>query len=503
MRLLSTAAVWHLSLAGILLAAALTSPSVAGSPALRAGTDCDTLPDDALATPAKKRGPSSGADRKAESISLGRRIFVHNFARPESWTGPEPLGERGDGLGPVFNEVSCATCHHQEGPGGGGTNEFNVEILSFLLPPNLSRRDRVRQLAAARDVHPGFSAVQRTLVLHQYALDPSDSAESYDQWRALLVGREDLQTHRSSREAFRWTREGVTLQTAFRQTPALWGLGAIDQLRQRGGDRIRAAIVSFQRNDRDGVSGRLPRTSSGEPGWFGWRGHVATLQDFTRQACANELGLEVPGQVEPSHPLASPQNHRRAQRRDHFDLTGDQVAALTSFVASLPRPVQVLPEDAHAVQEIRRGEELFHEVACATCHVPNLGPLRGVFSDLLLHDLGSRSADEAAATPELVPGISLSFQPDRQGSNYSGPAIPRALPRQIVQTNHEQEWRTPALWGVADSAPYWHDGRAATLEDAIVLHEGEAEPSVNRYRALPGSSKEQLRQFLSSLRAPE
>ena len=47
------------------------------------------------------------------------------------------------------------------------------------------------------------------------------------------------------------------------------------------------------------------------------------------------------------------------------------------------------------------------------------------------------------------------------------------------------EWRTAPLWGVADSAPYLHDGRAETLEEAIELHGGEAIDVAARFRALP------------------
>ena len=64
------------------------------------------------------------------------------------------------------------------------------------------------------------------------------------------------------------------------------------------------------------------------------------------------------------------------------------------------------------------------------------------------------------------------------------------------------EWRTPPLWGVADSAPYLHDGRAATLADAIKLHAGQASSSANRFARLSDVQKEELIAFLNTLRAP-
>ena len=66
-----------------------------------------------------------------------------------------------------------------------------------------------------------------------------------------------------------------------------------------------------------------------------------------------------------------------------------------------------------------------------------------------------------------------------------------------------REWRTPPLWGVADSAPYMHDGRAATLEEAINLHGGQGRPSAARFVKLAVSEQAQLISFLKTLRAPQ
>lgn len=61
------------------------------------------------------------------------------------------------------------------------------------------------------------------------------------------------------------------------------------------------------------------------------------------------------------------------------------------------------------------------------------------------------------------------------------------------------EWRTPPLWGIAATAPYLHDGRAATLEDAILAHGGEAESAMVAYSALEYASQRELLDFLASL----
>ena len=65
------------------------------------------------------------------------------------------------------------------------------------------------------------------------------------------------------------------------------------------------------------------------------------------------------------------------------------------------------------------------------------------------------------------------------------------------------EWRTPPLWGVRDSAPYLHDGRAATLEQAIAFHGGEATSVTQKYFQLSPEQRTQVLTFLRSLVAPQ
>ena len=67
---------------------------------------------------------------------------------------------------------------------------------------------------------------------------------------------------------------------------------------------------------------------------------------------------------------------------------------------------------------------------------------------------------------------------------------------------NRQEWRTPPLWGVRDSGPYLHDGRADTLDQAIALHGGQGKDPATRYFGLPPRRRQQVRAFLKSLVAP-
>ena len=102
-----------------------------------------------------------------------------------------------------------------------------------------------------------------------------------------------------------------------------------------------------------------------------------------------------------------------------------------------------------------------------------------------------------SAFPEIPPP-----RRSRGSGTYSGGSSPSEGDSQLVRTRLSHEWRTPPLWGVADSPPYLHDGRAQTLEEAIQFHEGGARASADRYRDLTDADRSSLLAFLGTLRAP-
>ncbi len=202
---------------------------------------------------------------------------------------------------------------------------------------------------------------------------------------------------------------------------------------------------------------------------------MASLPEFTLQACSSELGLEVPGFARAAPPWKS---HYKAPG---IDLTREQCDTLTRFVASLPRP-SVRPADStEQAGAIERGRQLFASVGCAVCHRPKLGDVDGIYSDLLLHDMGHELSDSGSYTVLEIASKDKSKQP---------------------RAANELEWRTPPLWGLRDSAPYLHDGRAATVADAVALHGGEGMAAAQAYKRLSEKEREQVELFLQTLAAP-
>ncbi|RUL85549.1 di-heme oxidoredictase family protein [Tautonia sociabilis] len=387
------------------------------------------------------RGPRASAERKAE----GKALFVRQ------WLPHDPMAG-GDGLGPVFNGRSCVECHAQGGVGGGGGNEHNV--LAFEALPSYDRPE----------VQGGL--VHRFAVANHYIEDVADLDRLFPTIPDAIT---------ISNGCYVVTRDFEPVKTERVNATALFGAGWVDRIPSRSIVRrnLATAIKAIGRelqSDFDTMPpGRYRVLPDGRIGKFGWKAQFATLEEFVAAACANELGLGTPHRpqakprVELPYPDVPP------------DLDRSQFRSLVAFVDTLPRPEEVSPADPNARAEAERGRMLFDRIGCAVCHVPDLGGVAGVYSDFLLH--------------RLV---------DRKGT-YRQTLADVPLPREHPDP---EEWKTPPLWGVADSAPYFHDGASPTLEEAIRRHRGDASPVTKAFDRLGADDQRAVIRFLETLRAP-
>ena len=271
-----------------------------------------------------------------------------------------------------------------------------------------------------------------------------------------------------------------------RNTTALFGAGLIDSIPTNVLEELEAAQAKGRI-----VSGRVARLKDGSAGRFGWKAQKARLDSFVMTACAVEVGLNVPDHPQAGHP----------QNADYMpaglDLNQAQCDALIEYIAELPAPQQRAFGDEIDEGYIKGGHALFARVGCADCHVENVGEVAGIFSDLLLHDMGGELGDTGSydvfipnSTPEgdVIEPVGLPGHQNREARQVTGAT--------------RQEWRTPALWGVRDSAPYLHDGRAENLEQAIAMHGGESAGSAQKFFALSDAERFQVVSFMKSLIAP-
>jgi CxxC motif-containing protein (DUF1111 family) len=258
---------------------------------------------------------------------------------------------------------------------------------------------------------------------------------------------------------------------------ALFGAGWIDcisdqAIRSNRSRRLLASAAKEVLGEFSELSPGRVRELPGGVGKFGWKGQAASLEEFVAGACSNELGLGTPAK-EQARPLSRPDYPSVAP-----DLNRKQFKSLVAFVATLPQPIEAIPSDPSLREQAAQGKKLFSSIGCATCHVPDMGGIKGVYSDFLLYSLD----DERSG-----------------GGEYSTPLPDFPLPDDHPRPS---EWKTPPLWGVADSAPYFHDGGSPTLRDAILRHHGDARTVSARYTKMPQQEQQALLAFLMTLKAP-
>jgi CxxC motif-containing protein (DUF1111 family) len=241
-----------------------------------------------------------------------------------------------------------------------------------------------------------------------------------------------------------------------RQTPHTFGAGLIDAISE---DTIRSHEDPTDSNA-DGISGRahvLP--NDGRIGRFGWKADVPSVAEFVRDAMAAEVGATIApepgltfGRTEDSDGVPDPE----LSLDDAHDL-----AFFMTHTAGPPRQPAANPDQAAA------GEALFASVGCTKCHIPSMPSDLGdvpLFSDLLLHD--------------ILPGGTHGI--------VSGDAT-------------QTEFRTTPLWGLSQTAPYFHNGAADTIDQAIRMHDGEATAIRQAFEALSDSDRAALLAFLNTL----
>jgi len=183
------------------------------------------------------------------------------------------------------------------------------------------------------------------------------------------------------------------------------------------------------------------------------------------------------------------------------EVTVGELSAMNVFSAMLERPVQEEPEGRAAV-----GEQLFADSGCVECHVPSfqtnsrtLGvrfpeilqdPSANVYMNL---DLTKKPVKFEKSGPGIIVRPFGDFKRHKMGTD-------------LAEFDGNDSFETARLWGVADSAPYLHDGRALTLMDAILIHGNspgsQAADAVDNFEALTSEDQQAVISFLKTLKNP-
>lgn len=351
-----------------------------------------------------------------------------------------------DGLGPLFNATSCATCH-ANGITGAASQMSEIRV---------GHRD-----ATGNFVNP------TVLINHG---DTTVTGRSIINDRAVCA---DAQEHVPATETLRTFRAVLnTLGDGFVEAipePTLLAIAAEQPLRTEGrvhGEAIQVPVLE--------AAGHM------QIGRFGWKDQQPTVLSFSADAYLNEMGIT--SRLRPKDVTSVCK-----VTTDPEDLTDGLGMEDIDHFAQFVRGTKAPPRDTQlaATREAREGERLFRHVGCNTCHVetfvtapPGTAINGGTyvvsealgnkiihpFSDFLLHDVGTGD-----------------------GIVQAGPA------------DTADKLRTPALWGLHIKTRFMHDLASVTLEDAIRRHRGEAHHAKRRFEDLQDEEREDVITFLRSL----
>lgn len=429
--------------------------------------------------------------------------------------GFERVWRNDEGLGPVFNAVSCESCHVEDGRGRPPAFIGETETgLLLRLAINQQTADGFTLPDAIyggqfQDVSIQGTDTEGTIGL-TYQEIPGTYADGtpytlYQPIYSLL----DL--------SYGNAHSLTTLSP--RLAGQMIGLGLLEAIP----DETLFALSDPNDINGDGISGRINMVwdvvaNTFSVGRFGWKANQPNLLQQSAGAFNGDIGIT--SSLFPNQPCTDVQacvdalrdggnngngrdgrgnqgrggrnnngqngqrrnnnqnNNEQANTADGVEVSDEELALVTFYSSTLAVPAQRNADDPQVLQ----GQALFESANCSSCHVDTIqtGTHDSIpalsnqtihpYTDLLLHDMGESLADG---------------QVDFQASG--------------------SEWRTPALWGIGlleevnGYAFYLHDGRANTLEEAIIWHGGEAQASRDTFLSMSVEERDALIAFLQSL----
>lgn len=400
-----------------------------------------------------------------DAFVLGKSFFRIPWVEAPSATTAR------DGLGPLFSANTCMHCHPGNGAGIALDAQGNM-TRSYLLRLSHASSTNQKLLNIVGFEPDSTYGAQLSRHANGTALPEGQSIVNYTDVNGTYPDGNTYSLRKPHYSVTQLAYGDFDKETiiAPRIGSALVGLGLLENISEKD-------ILTYEDEDdknNDGISGKAnyvhdPETNTTRLGRFTWKASAATVKHQSAGAAHNDMGLSNP--LFPSHNCTSKQESclKEAAKSMHtFDLPAERLDAIAFYLSHLAVPRQREPK------KHREGAKTFKNLNCASCHVPKYKTTLGVtirpYTDLLLHDMGEGLAD------------------GRSEFLASG-----------------SEWRTAPLWGkglqekVSGEANYLHDGRARSLEEAILWHGGEAEKSRLDFMALPKIKRDELILFLKSI----
>ncbi|MFN8247660.1 MAG: di-heme oxidoredictase family protein [Ferruginibacter sp.] len=380
-------------------------------------------------------------------------------------TAPAPLNS---GLGPVFSNVSCISCHHNDGKGNPTAGLVNSSLLMRLSIPGVDEH------GGPLPVY-GFGGQLQDVSVFGQVPEAKVNITYTEQTITFPDGSVAQLRNPTYNLVNPYLPLPANLLTSPRMAPPFFGLGLLQNIPES----TMLALADEQDTNADGISGRVnhvwdPSLHKMMLGRFGLKANTATI--LTQVAAAYNQDMGITNYLFPKESCFG--QLQADAYSDDPELPDSILNAAAFYIKTLAVPARRNVTDA----EILQGERIFNQINCSGCHIPTLQTGVEVnfpalsnqrihpYTDLLLHDMGPGLADN---------------RPDFTASGT--------------------EWKTPALWGIGlfertNGTPFYlHDGRARTIQEAILWHGGEAATARTAFYNLSTHDRNALIKFIRSL----
>ncbi|HMZ89964.1 MAG TPA: di-heme oxidoredictase family protein [Chitinophagales bacterium] len=401
-------------------------------------------------------------------------FFVGNSFFNQNWVQAPSSTTARDGLGPYFNAKSCSGCHFKDGRGEPPATIGQLSeglIVRLSIPGNGAHGEPVPD--------PMYGGQ-----FQDHAIDGVAYEGQYEIVYVEVPGYYPDGTSYSLRKPqinfldLQYGAMSSDIMYSARVAPQMCGLGLLEAISEKD---ILAHADPDDRNG-DGISGRANYVwnaieNKEQIGRFGWKANQPTILQQVSGAFNGDIGITSP-YFKDQHITDAQSAQRKLVNGGDPEIDNDDLEKVHLYSATLAVPARRNVDD----QDVLSGKQLFIKLGCNACHLdkvvtgnhPKFSVLSNQtihpYTDLLLHDMGEGLADG---------------RPDFQASG--------------------SEWRTPPLWGIGlfktvnKHTYYLHDGRARSIEEAILWHGGEASTAKASFMQLSKAERDQLLLFLESL----
>jgi CxxC motif-containing protein (DUF1111 family) len=427
--------------------------------------------------------PSSNLDFEAR-----QRFQIGNGLFRKDWVSAPSSTQASDGLGPLFNARSCQGCHLKDGRGiVPEGDEAAVSLFLRLSVPPRSDAERAQLASGERAVipEPTYGGQLQNFAVAGLRAEGRMTIRWHERSVELAGGESaSLRVPEYAIGDFGFGPPQDDLMISPRIASPMPGLGLLAAIHERD------VLAHAERTDDvDGVSGKPawsldPQTGKRVLGRFGWKAGQPSIASQAAHAFAGDMGLSTPLLPDPYGDCSDRQAkcrelpHGVQSALGAEEVPGDLLDFVSFYSANLAVPARRDADDPSVLS----GKQQFHAARCTSCHVPKYVTradaeqpehrfqLIWPYTDLLLHDMGEGLADH---------------RPEGQADG--------------------REWRTPPLWGIGltrtvnPRASFLHDGRARSLLEAILWHDGEAAAARDRVVGMTPQQRADLIRFIESL----